>query len=355
MNIKFACLISCMLTLLLFAQCKDKKGQKIQPPTSGGDKSKSMPVKVEGFIVRPGSVGDMIEVPGSLIAYEGTELHPEVSGRVTILNVKEGTTVSKGTLLVKLFDGDLQAQLKKLQVQLAIREKTEQRQAELLKINGISQQEYDLSVLDVSNIKADIELIRTSIAKTELRAPFTGKLGLRNISLGAYVTPQTLITTIREVNQLKLEFSVPEKYASRIRTGSPVLFMLTGSEKIFSARVLATESSVSEENRSLRVRATVSSQDASLSPGLFAKVRLDFGVNNSAIMVPSQAVIPQARYKNVIVYQQGKARFAQVQTGARDSSMVEITQGISMGDTIITTGLMSLKPDASVELTTIKQ
>jgi membrane fusion protein (multidrug efflux system) len=355
MNIKFACFTGCLLTLLLLTQCKDKKGQKIQPPSAGGDKSKSMPTKVEGFIVRAGSVGDIIEVPGSLMAYEGTELHPEVSGRVTILNVKEGTTVSKGTLLVKLFDGDLQAQLKKLQVQLAIREKTEQRQAELLKINGISQQEYDLSVLDVSNIKADIELIQTSIAKTELRAPFTGKLGLRNISMGAYVTPQTLITTIREVNQLKLEFSVPEKYASKIKTGSPVLFKLTGNEKVFSARVLATESSVSEDNRSLRVRATVSSRDATLTPGVFAKVRLDFGVNTAAIMVPSQAVIPQARYKNVIVYQQGKAHFAQVQTGARDSSMVEITQGISMGDTIITTGLLSLKPDVSVELTTIKQ
>lgn len=341
--------------LFFMLACKQKKEGKIQPPTAGGEKSKSMPIKAEGYVVQLSSMGDEIEVPGSLIAYEGTELHPEVSGRVVVLNIKDGATVEKGSLLLKLFDGDLQAQLKKLQVQLAIREKTEQRQAELLKINGISQQEYDLSVLDVSNIKADIELIKTNIAKTEIRAPFRGKLGLRNISMGAYVTPQTQITTIREVDKLKLEFSVPEKYASKMQPGLPVLFSLNDLKKIYRASVLASESGVAEENRSLRVRAIVSSPDAQLVPGLFARVRLNFGVNEKAIMIPTQAVIPQARYKNVILYQQGKARFVQVQTGGRDSSRVEVTKGISPGDTILITGLLSIKPDANIELTTIKQ
>lgn len=344
-----------ILPVLFFAGCSSKKENNNTTPAAGADKNKNMPVKVQGYVIASKTIGNIIEVPGSIIAFEGTELHPEVSGRVTTLNVKEGTTVSKGTLLVKLFDGDLQAQLKKLQVQLAIKEKTEQRQAELLKINGISQQEYDLSALDVSNIKADIELIQTSIAKTEIRAPFTGKLGLRNISIGAYITPQTIITTIREVENLKLEFSVPEKYSSKIKTGMPVQFMLEGVTKIFNARVIASESSVTEDNRSLKVRAAISNKDPLLSPGVFTKVSIDFGVENNAMMIPSQAVIPQARYKNIILYKGGVAKFAIVQTGYRDSSLVQIINGATIGDTVIITGLLTLKPDATVELSSVKQ
>ncbi len=342
--------------LSLLTGCSSKKDSKSQiAAVAAVEKQKSMPTRVDAFVVSAKSIGNIIDVPGSIIAFEGTELHPEVSGRVTILNVKEGTTVARGMLLVKLFDGDLQAQLKKLEVQLAIKEKTEQRQAELLKINGISQQEYDLSALDVSNIKADIELIRTSILKTEIRAPFTGKLGLRNISIGAYITPQTIITTIREVENLKLEFTVPEKYSSQIKTGMPVMFMLDGSDKKFNAKIIASESSVAEDNRSLKVRAIISSKDAMLSPGIFTKVSLDFGVDNNAIMIPSQAVIPQARFKNVILYKNGAAKFAVVQTGVRDSAFVQILSGVEIGDTVITTGLLSIKPDGDIQLTSVKQ
>ncbi len=158
-----------LLPLLIFESCGSKKDPlKADTPASGS--ARNMPITSEGYVVKVSTVSNSIEIPGNLMPYESTELRPEVSGRVVLLNVKEGSNVSKGTLLVKLFDGDLQAQLKKLQVQLSISQKTMQRQGELLKISGISQQEYDLSGVEVNNLTADMDLIRTSIQKTDIHA-----------------------------------------------------------------------------------------------------------------------------------------------------------------------------------------
>jgi membrane fusion protein (multidrug efflux system) len=304
-------------------------------------------------VVKTGAVSEPIQLAGSLLPMEETAIQPEVSGRVVQLNVKEGAYVTAGTLLAKLFDADLQAQLKKLEVQLQIAEKTEERNRELLKISGISQQDYDLSFLQVNNIKADIELLKVNIAKTEIRAPFNGTIGFKNISLGAYVTPATVITTIRQVGQLKLQFSVPEKYASKIRVGEEVPFTVEGSRRSYRARVYATEATVSELNRGMNVRCLVQEKDPYLIAGAFAKVNIDFARNNNAILVPSQAILPQARGKKVVLYRNGIAVFADVQTGIRDSVNVEIISGIKAGDTIVTTGLLGIKPEAKLKLSKV--
>lgn len=340
--------VALSLTLIVSA-CGEKKEKISGTPTP----QKKGPTAVEGYIIKASTVSNALEIPGSLMAYESTELHPEVSGRVTQLNIKEGSTVQKGMLLVKLFDGDLQAQLKKLQVQQSILETTVQRQGELLKISGISQQEYDLSALAVSNIKADIDIIRTSIQKTEIRAPFTGRIGLRSISEGAYITPTTMIASIQQVQRLKLEFTVPEKYTNVIAVGRPVNFMVEGSNQRYPAKILATESMVTETNRSLRIRAEVTRIDKNLIPGVFARVALDFGVDNAALMVPSQAVIPGARNKQVILYKDGKAKFTVVDTGIRDSSNVQVLSGVSVGDTLVISGLLSVKPEAPLKISRI--
>src|SRR5215471_14692425 len=182
-----------LLLPVMLISCYGKKKEAAASNTRGNNAA-NMPTQADGFIVRTKSLSENLEVPGTLLPYEQTEIRPEISGRVVKLNIKEGGFVKKGDLLVKLFDDDLQAQLKKLQVQLAISQKTAERQSELLKINGISQQDYDLSALQVSNNKADIESTEVAISKTEIHAPFDGKIGLRNISMGAYVSPTTLIT-----------------------------------------------------------------------------------------------------------------------------------------------------------------
>ncbi len=335
--------------VIAFSACKNKEDEKKDSPKPATGSS-----KVDAIIVTPTAVTQDIEVPGSLAAFEETNLQPEVSGRVTGIYFKEGALTNKGSLLVKLYDEDLQAQLKKIQVQLSIAKKTEERQNELLKINGISQQDYDLSLLAVRNLQADIDILKTSIAKTELRAPFSGKIGLRNISLGAYINPQTIVATIREVNRIKLEFTVPERYSTVMQPGKQIQFSIDGSNKTFNASIIANENNIAENTRSLKVKALTTSADQLLMAGGFAKVKVTLGKNESALMIPTQAIIPQARNKKVIVYRSGIAVMEVVTTGIRDADNVEITSGLKAGDTILITGLLSSKPGSKIQLNTIK-
>ena len=340
-----ALVFSGTIALLSLASCKSKK-EEAKPATSPRDAV----TRVNGYLVTPQAFADNIEVPGSVIANETTQIYPEISGRVIQLNVQEGRTVSKGTLLAKIYDADLQAQLQKLQVQLKIAQTNEERSSQLLRIEGISKADYDASLLNVNTIKADMQIVRTSIVRTEIRAPFNGTLGLKNISPGAYVTPQTIICEINQTSQLKLDFTVPEKYAAQMKPGKQVRFTYEGSNQLFNARITATQSAVTQSTRSLMVRSLVETRDAGLLPGSFAKVQLGFDPDPNAILVPSQAVLPQARGKKIILYKQGVASFVDVTTGIRDSARVQILEGIKAGDTIVISGLLSLRPNAKIRI-----
>ena len=311
--------------------------------------------EVDGFVVRPQSISDRIEVPGTLLPAEQTQIRAEVSGRIVNLNIQEGSVVQKGALLVKLFDGDLQNQLKKLQVQLEIAETTEKRQAELLKINGISQQDYDLVKLNVRTLEVDMEATRIAIVKTEIRAPYTGQLGLRSVSLGAYISPSDIITTVRQVSELKLEFSVPEKYAKEVKKGDRINFRVDGGQRAHSATVIATENSVEQTTRTLRIRALVDKIDNELVPGVFARVNLQLGKTADALLVPTQALISTARNKQVALLKGDSVIFNVVETGTRDSVFVQVTKGLQAGDTIVTTGLMVLKPNSKVKVVRVNK
>ena len=333
--------------VVLFFSCKGKKENTAQQNSKPGQ---SPPLSVEVLLATTRSLSADIEIPGTLLANESTEIHPEVSGRVVQLNIKEGSFVSKGILLAKLYDGDLQAQMRKLEVQLKIAEQTENRQNQLLKIQGISQQEYDLSLLQVHNLKADIDIIKEAIRKTEIRAPFSGKLGLKNISPGAFITPATILTTIGQVNQLKIQFNVPEKYGSLLRMGQSVDFSIDGTDKKFSAQIIATEIKIEENTRSLAVRAAVKNNDPVLYPGAFAKVKIVLGKNENAIMIPNSVIVPQGRKKLVYLYKDGKSMQADITTGVRDSANIQVLSGLNVGDTVITSGLLFLKPGGDVKL-----
>lgn len=324
----------------------DKKTEAPKPATP-------QVAKAEGYIVTPALLSQEIEVPGSLAALEEVELRPEVSGRVTGVFFKEGSNVSQGAVLLKIYDADLQSQLQKLQVQLKTAQQTAERYEALLKINGVSRQEYDLNVLAVNNIKADMDIIRTNIGRTTLRAPFSGKIGITTLTKGAYVTPQTLIATLRKVSQLKLDFTVPEVYGAKMKYGNLVNFMVDGNSKKYAAFISATENIIAADNRSLRVIAKVQNADADLIAGAFAKVTVSLGEKNDALMIPTQAVIPDARNKKVITVQNGVAAFQVVTLGTRDSSMVEITTGLKAGDTVLVTGLLTTKPGIKVQISKI--
>ncbi|HEY6914877.1 MAG TPA: efflux RND transporter periplasmic adaptor subunit [Paludibacter sp.] len=328
-----------------FSKSSDKEGKK-----DGKEKAQK---KVNGYVVKPSLLITEISVSGSLVAFDEVELKNEVAGRVVMINLPEGKFVKKGTLLVKLFDDDLQATLKKQEAQLAIQQQIYKRQTELLKVNGISQNDYDQTGLQLNSLKADIEVQKTLIRKTEIRAPFDGVIGLRNVSVGAIVTPSTLMTTIRTENKIKLDFSVPEKYSSAINPGMKVSFSMNKENMKFNATVIATEKGIDASTRNLKVRALVNSQSAELVPGAFANVTLRLNENNNAIMIPSLALIPQEDNKTVIVAKNGKAHLVEIKTGIRQSTNIEVLEGIQAGDTVITSGLQFLKEDSKLNYSTI--
>lgn len=342
------------LAFLLLASCG--KSDNNQPGGAGAaaaPKSAALTVNaVEGFVAHPGILAEQVTASGTLVPAEETELHPEASGRVVELHLPEGAHVRKGELLLKIYDEDLRTQLRKLETQLKQAEITEQRLGELLKVKGVSQQEYDLAVLQAQTYRADIELLNVNLRKTELRAPYDGVLGLRRISPGAYVTPATPVTTLRSDAALKLDFAIPEKYSQQIRLGQTLEFTVEGSPSVHTAKVQATEQRISEGSRDLQVRAVV--QDSKgLLPGAFAEIKLTLGNKSQALLIPNQSIIPQARDKKVILSKGGKATFVTVKTGVRQSEMIEITDGIQAGDTICTTGMLFLRPGAMVNFSKV--
>lgn len=350
MNLRFF-IPGALSVIFLFSACGSTERKKeAEQRGAGGPGGQRPPVRADAIVVSNSTVMDEIEVPGTIVANEATEIHPEIAGRITGIYFREGSSVGKGATLFKLNDADLQAQLKKLQVQERIARQNENRSEALLKIGGISRQDYEATQLQVSNTSADIAIIREQISRTVVRAPFSGKVGLRLVSLGAYVSPTTILTTLSQTGQMKIDFTVPEKYIPQLSKGQYVNFTIEGNNRNYTARVMATESNIMENTRTLQVRAIVQGDNTDLTPGAFARVKLTFEPDTDAIVVPSQAVVPKARGKSVFVYEDGIAKAVDVTTGIRDSATVQITKGLQVGDTVLTTGLLSIRSEGKVVL-----
>lgn len=310
-------------------------------------------IKVDAYIVKPSTLINELSVSGSILAFDEVDLRNETSGRITEMNLPEGQKVIKGTLLVKLFDEDIQATIHKLETQLAMQQKILDRQKELLAVNGISQNEYDQTELQVNSIKADIEYQKAQLRKTEVRAPFDGIIGLRNVSIGAQVTTGTLLATIRSNGKLKLDFSVPEKYSSLIKPGMKIRFTPDGEDAQLEATVFATEEGIDLQTRSLKVRAMINETNSNLVPGTYSNVTVLLDKNQDALAIPTQAIIPSDQNKLVIKAQNGKAHFVKVKTGIRKESVIEITEGLQAGDTIMISGILFLKEGTKLNYATI--
>ena len=326
---------------------KGAAGKGGGPGGPGGGRGQTL--SVNGFVVVSQRLKEDIVSSGSLLAAEQVDIYPEISARITQLNIREGQPVTKGALLVKLFDADLRAQLQKLQAQADNARRTEDRNKQLLARGGISQQEYDIVTTNLRSSLADIELVRANLQRTEIRAPFSGVIGLRNVSAGAVVSPSTLIARLQQITSLKLDFSIPEKYGQSVRNGSPISFSVDGAKEPSQGVVYAIEPGVEEQTRNLRIRARINNTSAKFRPGTFARVTLTIQ-NEQSLVVPTQAVIPQTRTNQVILVKNGKAVFKDVKTGLRTAGSIQILSGVQVGDTVATTGLLFLKPDSPVKV-----
>lgn len=333
--------------LLILSACNSGKQKK-----PGAEKGKG-PVLIDVSVAELRSYTNTVEANGNVLAGEYVQLRPEMSGRVVYVNLTEGRLVAAGTLLLKLYDDDLKAQLKKTESQLGIARKTEARLKTLLSVNGLNQQEYDLALSQVQTLEADKDYINAQLRRTEVRAPFSGSIGLRRVSNGAYVTPADVLATLQQTSPLKVDFVVPESYAAMVANGDLVSLISEGGNK-HTAKVLAIEPLVNASTRNIQVRAVVLAGSGVLRPGAFVKVSIDVARNKKALLVPSSCIIPETRFKKMALIRQGKAEMVTVETGYRGEDKVEIISGLEPGDTFAINGILYLKPGADVKIRSVK-
>jgi len=307
-------------------------------------------VPVEVFIARDTSVIYEISTPGTLVANESVEIVSEISKKVSAVFLKEGEEVSKGTLLFKLDDADIQAIIGKLMIAEELAATNESRQKVQLDQGGISREQYDATLNHLLTIRAELAIQRVELAKTEIRAPFSGRIGLRFVSPGAYVTPGTVLASLQDVSRIKVDFSVSERYAGDVRQGGTITFTTDYLPEVYSATIAAIEPKVNEKTRTVSLRAVCPNEHRLLVPGTFAQVALDLKAFDKKLFVPSSALIPSVTGYKVYLVRSGKAKLQPVKTGIRNRSSVEITEGLDPGDTTVTTNLLRLKPDSPLRM-----
>lgn len=341
-----------LITALIAAGCSEEKGKDAAPSAPQAAKQA---FSVEGMIIRAEELDDKIYTTGTLLANEEVELRTETSGRIVGLYFEEGSRVNKGQLLAKIDNRELNNQLKRLQIQAELAGTEEARQKKLLDIEAISQQEYDITLNRVNTLEAEMNLIKTQISKTNIVSPFNGIVGLRNVSEGGYVSPTTLIASMQQIDPIKLEFSVPERYINEVTEGTVVNFSVTNSGESYQARVYAIDSKIDINTRTVKVRARSANPDNTLKPGAFARVEIILRTFDEAILVPSEAILTELEGEKVYISENGKATSKRVKTGIRTEQRVQIIEGLSPKDTLVLTGLMSIQEGKTLEFKEIKR
>ncbi|MGN0021335.1 MAG: efflux RND transporter periplasmic adaptor subunit [Sphingobacterium hotanense] len=324
-----------------------EKDAKNAGPRGGGRSA----AKVYGKVIQGQTFSDFLTLSGSIEADEQIELHTEISGIVESINFSEGGRVGNGQVLITLNDAELQAQLAQARTRNNLAAENERRAKLLLEKEAISQEEYDIASADFRTAQSQIQLIQAQLSKTVIRAPFSGTIGLRNISKGSYITPATSIAKLVNMNRLKVSFSIPEKYANKVRVGSQIKFDVQGVEGDFSAKIYATEPSVEANTRTLLVKAISTNSGNQLIPGTFANIVFPLETIDNGLLVPAEALIPIQNGKKIFVMKNGLATEVLVETGARTDADILITSGLNPGDTVLTSGVMALRNGTPVQVT----
>jgi membrane fusion protein (multidrug efflux system) len=317
--------VAFVLILGLFA-CKEK--------TKPTDKfNPNAPVSVDIAIAASQVIDKVIEVNGSVVASEFVDIRPESNGRIVFLQIPEGKMVAAGTVLAKLNDADLQAQMQKIKVQLALANINEQRNSKLVQAKGINQSDYDISLQQVNSLKADMAFTQSLIDKTVIKAPFSGQMGLKQVSLGAFISTAT---------------TLPEIYQNYIKVGKKVTVESIANPGVkMTATIAAIEPQVIATSRNIKVRANLQGK---LLPGAYTKVFLGENQQKPSILVPSNIIIPDSKVKQLVVVRGGKAKFINVETGYRTAAGVEITSGVQVGDSLVVAGMLFVREGSDLKI-----
>jgi membrane fusion protein (multidrug efflux system) len=305
---------------------------------------------VKGVVLKPQVLENIVRSSGTVLASESVDLVAEAAGRIDTILVKEGTHVRKNDLLLKINDDDLQAQLRKTTLQINLASEQEQRQKQLMDKNLTSQEQYDITANNLSTLRADYDNLLASIRKREIRAPFDGIFGLRYVSEGSYVSTTTRIASIQKINPLKVDFSIPEKYAGKVFIGDMVQCKNDELKLQFTGKLYAIEPKIDQTTRTVQLRAACENKSEKIFPGVYVQVEFHLKDIPDALLVPTQAIIPVLKGQTVLVSRNGIVASIPVQTGIRTAAAVQITDGLTPGDTVIITGILQLRPGMPVNV-----
>ena len=306
---------------------------------------------VNATILRPQTLQNMFRSKGILLPDEEVNLTFETSGKITDIYFEEGSHVQKGTLLAKVNDEPLRAELKKLEAKLPLAEARVYRQRTLLEKDAVSQETYQTVITELEALKADIELTKARIAQTELRAPFSGIIGLRFVSEGTYASPSVVVAKLTKISPLKVEFSVNESQANEIKPGTRLVFKVDNDLNSYNASVYAVEPQLDEKTFSLKARALYPNTDGKIKPGQSATIEIELSKIEQATLFCHLAIAEMGRI--LLIYDNGKAKRVTITKGLRTASSVQIVDGLRAGDTLLVTGVMQLRDGMPVKIETI--
>ena len=322
------------------------KEMKEAPKEAGNRQSKAL--NVRAVVLSQQGLTDGIFVSGSLVPDEEVSLSFESSGKITDIFFKEGTHVEKGKLLAKINDAPLQADLRKKQAQVKLMQDRLFRAKALLEKEAVSKEAFQEAEANLAALEAEIEGVEAQIEQTELRAPFSGIIGLRQVSVGAYATTTTEVATLTKTAPLKVEFNVPERYAGMLPEGTELTFTAEGDLTTRHAKVYASDSRVDPETRTFAIRAIYPNADGKLIPGRYVNVNLVTQRFENTLAVPSEAIVSEMGIDKVFVCKNGKAQPVEIAKGLRTDAMVQVLRGLVPGDTVITSGTMQLRSGQKV-------
>ena len=338
-----------IIIIIIFLPKLISSGDENVLPQNPGMMNRSIPVTAH--VVEFEKLSNKVYTTGTILSNEEVELRSEIAGKITSIMFKEGAYAKKGDLLVKINDADLQAQLRKAESKVKLVEDREVRQNQLVQNQMISQEDYESTLNDLEASKAEYDLIKAEIDKTEIKAPFSGYIGLREVSEGSFVTTTTVIARLQNLSNLKVDFAIPQKYASLVKIGDEVSFKLSTGDSKYKAKVYAIEPKIDPSTRTLKLRAICQTNYKDLFPGAFVNVEVKLKENENAILIPTVAIVPELKGQSVYLYRGGAVMPQPVELGLREEKRVQIVSGLEQGDTVITSGILQIRPGAKVQVT----
>ena len=321
---------------------KNAPHDEAQQPKGGGA------INAKLYVLELNHLNNGINAVGTLLPNEEVELISEAAGKVVGIYFEEGKSVTRNQLLLKVDDAELQAQLKRTEYQLKLMGERLNRQRILLEKDAVSREEFDQVQTDYNILETDIDLLKTKIAKTEIRAPFSGTIGFRGVSLGSYLQVNTVIARLIDQSKLKLEFAIPEKYGALYLTGKKIMFRSEVSPDELEAVVYAIDPKIDIATRAITVRGIYNNVGGKLAAGMFARINLIVNQSDAVLLIPTESIVQEMDGKKVWVVSNGKAKSQTITTGFRTNNQVEVLTGLQVGDTIMVTGLMQVREGVAV-------